>query len=401
MNKIQEAEVKDFKDKILFVTGGGSGAGFGQAKVFSEAGCKVVIADVRQDHLDQAMAYFREKNAPAHAIKLDITDRAAYAAAADEVEQVFGGPPQILFNTAGVNTFGPPEASTYEDYDWVMGVCLGGVINGMVTFVPRMIKAGKGGYIATTASMGGFWGSPMTAPYSAAKAAVINLMESYHISLAKYGIGVSVLCPASINSNIHNAGETRPAHLQNTGYLMDEKAIDTLGYHLRVGHGSGRSRQVAQEGHRGRAALHHPLSRRAGGSRDGTSRRSSTRCCRWKPTPKGARRRLEAWKAIGERAMEEAKKDPAKPSSVGFGRCPAGAGLGQARADPSDGDAGRLGRFGIVPVAGTQHPHDPAEHGEAQGERAHKFHPAPQIQRHQEHPGARHHHERGAHERRH
>ena len=175
--------MKDFKDKVLFVTGGGSGAGFGQAKVFSEAGCKVVIADVRQDHLDKAMEYFREKKAPAHAIKLDITDRAAYAAAADEVERVFGTPPQILLNTAGVNTFGPPEASTYEDYDWVMGVCLQGVINGMVTFVPRMIKAGLGGYIATTASMGGFFGGPTTAPYSAAKAAVINLMESYNLSL--------------------------------------------------------------------------------------------------------------------------------------------------------------------------------------------------------------------------
>ncbi len=93
--------MKDFKDKILFVTGGASGAGFGQAKVFSEAGCKVVIADIRQDHLDQAMEYFRAKNAPAHAIKLDITDRAAYAAAADEVEEVFGGPPQILHQHRG------------------------------------------------------------------------------------------------------------------------------------------------------------------------------------------------------------------------------------------------------------------------------------------------------------
>ncbi len=220
--------MKDFKDKILFVTGGASGAGFGQAKVFSEAGCKVVIADIRQDHLDQALAYFREKNAPVHTIKLDITDRAAYAAAADEVEEVFGSPPQLLFNTAGVNAFGPPEASTYEDYDWIMGVCLDGVINGLVTFVPRMIKAGKGGYIVSTASMGGFWGTTVTAPYSAAKAAVINLMESYQLSLGKYGIGVSVLCPAAINSNIHNSADTRPTTMASTGYLTDEKAIDTL-----------------------------------------------------------------------------------------------------------------------------------------------------------------------------
>ena len=67
--------MKDFKGKILFITGGASGAGFGQAKVFSEVGCKVVIADVRQDHIDEAMAYFKDKKAEVHAIKLDITDR--------------------------------------------------------------------------------------------------------------------------------------------------------------------------------------------------------------------------------------------------------------------------------------------------------------------------------------
>jgi len=104
---------------------------------------RVVIADIRQDHLDEAMAYFRGKKAEVHAIKLDLTDRKAYAAAADEVERVYGNSSQLLINTAGVNTFGPAEASTFEDYDWVMGVCLGGVINGMVTFVPRMIKAGE------------------------------------------------------------------------------------------------------------------------------------------------------------------------------------------------------------------------------------------------------------------
>ena len=156
--------MKDFAGKVAFITGGASGAGLGQAKVFSEAGCKIAIADIRQDHLDEAKAYFKEKKVDVHTIKLDITDRKAYAAAADEVEKVFGGPPQLLFNTAGVNTFGPAEASTYEDFDWVMGVCLGGVINGMITFVPRMIKSGRPGYIATTSSLGGFMGGATTAP---------------------------------------------------------------------------------------------------------------------------------------------------------------------------------------------------------------------------------------------
>lgn len=220
--------MKDFKDKVCFITGGASGAGFGQAKVFSEAGCKVVAADVRQDHLDEAVAWFKDKKAPFHAIKLDITDRKAYAAAADEVEKVFGSPPQLLINTAGVNTFGPAEASTFEDYDWVVGVDLGGVINGMVTFVPRMIKAGKGGHIVTTSSLGGFMGTSTCAPYSAAKAAVNNLMESYWQALKPYGIGVSVLCPANIKSNIAEAVYTRPRNLANTGYNVTDKTIDLL-----------------------------------------------------------------------------------------------------------------------------------------------------------------------------
>jgi NAD(P)-dependent dehydrogenase (short-subunit alcohol dehydrogenase family) len=227
--------MKDFAGKVLFITGGASGAGFGQAKVFSEAGCKIVIADIRRDHIDEAMAYFRDKKADIHAIQLDITDRKAYAAAADEVEKIYGGPPQMLFNTAGVNAFGPAEASTFEDFDWIMGVCLGGVVNGMVTFVPRMIQAGRGGYIATTSSMGGFMGGPTTAPYSAAKAAVINLMETYYQALKPYGIGVSCLCPGGIKTNIGESSYTRPKHLENTGYNTNEKTIEFMRYHYSFG----------------------------------------------------------------------------------------------------------------------------------------------------------------------
>jgi NAD(P)-dependent dehydrogenase (short-subunit alcohol dehydrogenase family) len=227
--------MKDFAGKVAFITGGASGAGLGQAKVFSEAGCKIVIADIRQDHLDEAKAYFKEKKIKIHAMKLDITDRKAYTEAADEVEKVYGEPPQLLFNTAGVNAFGPAEASTFEDYDWVMGVCLGGVINGMVIFVPRMIKAGKGGYIATTASMGGLMGTQGCAPYSAAKAAVINLMESYYQALKPYGIGVSCLCPGGIKTNIGESSYTRPKRLASTGYNTNEKTIAFMRHHYSFG----------------------------------------------------------------------------------------------------------------------------------------------------------------------
>jgi short-subunit dehydrogenase len=200
-----------------------------------------------------------------------------------------------------------------------MGVCLGGVINGMVTFVPRMIKAGKGGYIATTASMGGFWGGPTTGPYSAAKAAVINLMESYRLSLKKYDIGVSVLCPASINSNIHNATETRPKHLANTGYLVDEQAINTLKFIYERGMDPVDLAKWLKKGIEDEQLYVIPYPE----EREALERHFKEILDSVLPVeadPEGVRQRLECWKALGDMAAEKAKKDPAKPAGPGFGK---------------------------------------------------------------------------------
>jgi len=220
--------VKDFKDQIAFITGGASGAGFGQAQVFGRAGAKIVIADVRKEAIDKALAELKKEGITAHGIVLDITDREAYARAADEVEKVYGAPPTILSNTAGVNSFGLVENSTYDDFDWIMGVNLGGVVNGMITFVPRMIKSGKPGHIVTVSSLGGLMGSAFAAPYSAAKAAVVNLMESYRMSLEKNGIGVSVVCPANIKSNIAEASKLRPTKFGKSGYVENADSIASL-----------------------------------------------------------------------------------------------------------------------------------------------------------------------------
>jgi NAD(P)-dependent dehydrogenase (short-subunit alcohol dehydrogenase family) len=173
--------MEDLAGKVAFITGGASGVGLGQAKVFSEAGCRIVIADIRQDHLDEAMAWFRDRNAAVHPIRLDITDREAYKAAADEAESVFG-PVQLLFNTCGVSQFGPIQDATWEDWDWQLGVNLGGGI------------------------------------YCTSKFAVRGLTESLRGDLAPHGIGVSLLCPAGVNTNIHEAVLTRPAKYASTGY---------------------------------------------------------------------------------------------------------------------------------------------------------------------------------------
>ena len=220
--------MREFAGEIAFITGGASGAGLGQALVFGRAGCRVVIADVRAEPIADALVQLRAEGITAHGIVLDVMDRAAYARAADEVESVFGAPPALVFHTAGVNSFGPVENTTYDDFDWIVGVNLGGVINGMVTFVPRMIASGRPGHIVTTSSLGGFMGSALAAPYSAAKAAVINLMESYRQGLEPYGIGVSVLCPANIRSNIAEASRLRPARFGASGYVENEESIASL-----------------------------------------------------------------------------------------------------------------------------------------------------------------------------
>jgi NAD(P)-dependent dehydrogenase (short-subunit alcohol dehydrogenase family) len=137
--------MKDFKGKIAFITGGASGAGLGQAKVFARAGMKVAIADARRDALHAAVSEIIEfagcKAADVLPMCLDLTDRKAYAAAADSVEKIFGGPPHLFIQTAGVNSFGPIEASTFNDFDWVMGVCLDHVVNGLIIFIPRILRA--------------------------------------------------------------------------------------------------------------------------------------------------------------------------------------------------------------------------------------------------------------------
>ena len=218
----------DYSNDVMFITGGASGAGFGHAQVFGRAGAAIVVADIRQDAVDEAVAKLAAEGIRAHGIQLDITDRAAYAAAADEVEAVFGKTVTILSNTAGVNSFGPVERTTYDDFDWIIDVNLNGVINGMVTFVPRMIAAGTPAKIVTVSSLGGLGGSALAAPYSAAKAGVINLMESYNMSLSKYNIDVSVVCPANIKSNIADATKLRPAHLANSGYVENEESRASL-----------------------------------------------------------------------------------------------------------------------------------------------------------------------------
>ncbi len=217
--------MEQVEGKVAFVTGGASGIGFGMARVFLRNGMKVVIADIRQDHLDAAAARLKGAN-NVHFIRLDVTDRAAMKAAADEAERVFGKV-HVLCNNAGVGILGGSKKATYDDWDWGLGVNLGGVINGLQTFVPRILKHGEGGHIVNTASMAAVMPGKGAVIYVTAKAAILGLSESLKAELAEDKIGVTVLCPGPIATNIREVAKLRPEKFAKSGLGEVEKGLAT------------------------------------------------------------------------------------------------------------------------------------------------------------------------------
>ena len=224
--------MREVAGMTAFITGGGSGVGFGMAKAFCGAGMNVVIADVRQDHLDQAMGSL--KGMKVHALRLDVTDRGAMARAADETEKVFGKV-HIVCNNAGVNLFNDIDEASYDDWDWILGVNLGGVVNGVRTFVPRIKAHGEGGHVVNTASMAAFIASGRAGIYCTAKFAVRGMSEALRASLLPHRIGVSVLCPGLVKSSIYESEQIRPAHLSAQATRTDPEFLARLAQVHEVG----------------------------------------------------------------------------------------------------------------------------------------------------------------------
>jgi NAD(P)-dependent dehydrogenase (short-subunit alcohol dehydrogenase family) len=220
----------EFAGRTAFVTGGANGVGIGIVRNLLEAGAKVAIADIRQESIDRALATL--DNREVMGIELDVRSRDGFAAAADEVEARFG-PVSLVFNNAGVNLFQPIEDSSYDDWDWVLGVNLGGVINGVMTFAPRMKARAlsgelKGGHITNTASMASFIGSGTPGIYNTSKFAVRGLTYSLRHSLYQYGIGVSCVHPGLVKSYIYASDDVRPDELKGAMKPVDKAAIDRL-----------------------------------------------------------------------------------------------------------------------------------------------------------------------------
>jgi NAD(P)-dependent dehydrogenase (short-subunit alcohol dehydrogenase family) len=185
---------------------------------------RVAIADVRADHLEAATA---ELGGDVHAIRLDVTDRDAFARAADEIERVLGNV-HVLCNNAGINLFNDIADATYQDWDWVLGVNLGGVVNGVVTFVPRIKAHGEGGHVVNTASMAAFIAGPGAGIYTTAKFAVHGLSDALRWSLLPHGIGVSMVCPGLVKSKIYESDLIRPVELSTDTTPADAEFMRIL-----------------------------------------------------------------------------------------------------------------------------------------------------------------------------
>lgn len=204
--------------------------GIGIVRNLLNQGCKVAIADIRQDAIDKALATL--DNREVMGVRLDVASREGFKEAADRVEAEFG-PVSLLFNNAGINLFQTIEDSSYDDWDWVMGVDFDGVVNGVMTFAPRMKARAlsgevKGGHITNTASMASFIAGGAPGIYNTAKFAVRGLSYSLRHSMYRYGIGVSVVHPGLVKSYIYASDDVRPDELKGAMKPVNREAVERL-----------------------------------------------------------------------------------------------------------------------------------------------------------------------------
>jgi NAD(P)-dependent dehydrogenase (short-subunit alcohol dehydrogenase family) len=241
----------DFAGRTAFVTGGANGVGIGLVRALLAEGCKVAMADIREDHIERALKSL--DNQMVMGVKVDVSSREDMARAADKVEARFG-PVSLLFNNAGVNLFQTIEDSSWSDWDWLMGVNLHGPINGVMTFVPRMIAAGNGGYVVNTASMAGWLASGSPGIYNTTKFAVRGMSESLRYSrllrMPRAGQELHLClrrCPPGRTDGRRKAGQSRQQR--------------AAGGRARRRHGTRRDRRADPAGHARQPGLHLPDAR--------------------------------------------------------------------------------------------------------------------------------------------
>ena len=220
--------MKEFKDRVAVVTGGASGIGRALADRFGAEGMKVVLADVEEGALRQAEAEMREKGVDVIGVRTDVSKPEEMEKLAQQTLDAFGAV-HVVCNNAGVaGAWGPAWANTLDDWNWIMGVNLWGVIHGVRTFVPIMLEQGDEGHIVNTASLAGLM--PGRGIYGVTKQAVVALSESIYndLKMAQSKIGVSVLCPGWVDTNIADASRNRPAELAKTVEALPDEQREMM-----------------------------------------------------------------------------------------------------------------------------------------------------------------------------
>jgi NAD(P)-dependent dehydrogenase (short-subunit alcohol dehydrogenase family) len=193
--------MRDFDDKVAFVTGAASGLGFALARAFGHARMKVMLADIDVDALENAVDELKNDQMSVRGVECDVSDRASVQHAASETLAAFGKV-HVVCNNAGPASGGPLELTTPGDCDWIIGVDVMGMIYGCQTFLPHIRAHGEGGHIVSTASVLGMIPAPGLALHNAAKAAMISLSQTLSAELAGTSIGVSVLVPGFMRTRI-------------------------------------------------------------------------------------------------------------------------------------------------------------------------------------------------------
>jgi len=211
----------DIKDRTAFITGGANGIGLGIARSLARSGAKLALVDLDEAALKRAEAELSPITEVTTAV-LDVRNRAGFACVADDVEAKLG-PVSILVNNAGVAGGAPANRLTYELWDWGMGINLNGVINGIQTFLARIIDRGAGGHIVNTSSGAGLYAGPGNTLYCTAKFAVVGMSEALSPELAPLGVGVTLLCPGPVATDI--IARTKASQPKVTKSMTEEQRI--------------------------------------------------------------------------------------------------------------------------------------------------------------------------------
>jgi NAD(P)-dependent dehydrogenase (short-subunit alcohol dehydrogenase family) len=239
--------MKEFRDKIAVITGAASGIGYGIAERCAKEGMKVVLAGINLENLEKTKKTLGHYGAELLCVQADVSKREDIEVLAKKTIDKFGAV-HLLVNNAGFGTGLSIWESSWEDWEWVMGVNLWGVIYGIKIFIPIMLKQDEPCHIVNTSSIAGLLPYHPSAPYQVTKHAVVALTENLYYSLVQKEtkIRASVLCPGYVRTRIMEAERNRPKEFKNQPAKMSPEEATVFQY-LQESVASGISPQEVAE----------------------------------------------------------------------------------------------------------------------------------------------------------